>query len=236
VAGEPTTTVVPDRADTRRHRAAIVTLLGLVPVVIALVLLFARARGPVVTGTPAARVGAAAAAPTTTLPAVARESQPTTPTTPPRATATPTPASLPPSTQDAAEDDATATPADVSGRWAVDNEIETSEHAPYRGLRLGYEVTLRQRGRRVSGDGRKVSENGAVLPAPRQTPIIITGRTRGRLLELSFMEQGAERNASGTMRWQLSGDGSTIAGTFASDVAASRGSSRARRLAAVSSR
>jgi hypothetical protein len=118
----------------------------------------------------------------------------------------------------------------VDGRWDVDNEIVSSAFPAYRGLRLGYEITLHQQGRRISGQGRKVSENGARLPPPRQTPILVTGERRGRMLRLTFMEQGAERNTAGTLQWRLGGDGTSVSGTFVSDAAGSRGSSTARRV------
>ena len=115
---------------------------------------------------------------------------------------------------------ANADATEVDGRWEVANEIEDSSHPAYRGLRLGYEITLRHRGRRISGEGHKVSENGAPLPGPRRTPILVTGMRRGRDVSLTFMERGAERNTAGALEWRLSADGTSVSGRFASDVRA----------------
>jgi hypothetical protein len=148
----------------------------------------------------------------------------------PGTTAAPRLSARPPAPGPAAGETGDADAVSVDGRWEVANEIEASTHPAYRGLRLGYEITLRQRGRRISGEGRKVSENGAPLPGPRRTPILVTGERKGDAVQLTFMERGAERNTAGTLDWRLSGDGESVSGTFASDAAGSRGSSFARRV------
>ena len=121
-----------------------------------------------------------------------------------------------------------ATGGDVSGRWELSNRIVTTDYDAYRGLNLGYRLTLRQDGRRVTGTGVKVSENGS--PVGRPTPIRVTGRIEGSTVMLSFTEEGTERTSAGTFRWQLSPDGSSLRGSFFSDAANTNGPSSARRV------
>jgi hypothetical protein len=251
-AGQPRTAVLPpvgagpvDRTmavpdpPRRPSRAKYAVMGGIVPALLALGVIFGRGRShpareqaappsataPITTAPapPPTTIAPATAPPSTTLPVTTRRAPPP----PAEAQAEPEPESP--------ADGATAV-GPVDGRWDVDNEIQDSAHPAYRGLRLGYEITLHQHGRRISGEGRKVSENGAPLPPPRRTPILVTGERRGRMLRLTFMEQGAERNTAGTLEWQLGGDGDSVSGTFVSDAAGSRGSSSARRIVSVGER
>jgi hypothetical protein len=204
---------------------------GIVPALLALGIIFGRGRSRPAREQPSRP--AATAAPVTAVPAPVSATAPvaTAPvTTPPVTTprAVPREPELEPEPESTADGDTPAGP--VDGRWDVDNEIQDSAHPAYRGLRLGYEITLHQHGRRISGEGRKVSENGSPLPLPRRTPILVTGERRGSRLRLTFMEQGAERNTAGTLEWRLAGDGDSVSGTFVSDAAGSRGSSSARRV------
>ena len=179
---------------------------------------------------PLARAAPVTTVPATTVPATTLRAVPA-----PVPSRQPEPPAEPEPEGDSAADERTRV-GPVDGRWEVDNEILSSAYPAYRGLRLGYDITLRQNGRRISGEGRKVSENGAPLPPPRRTPILVTGERRGRVLRLTFMEQGAERNTAGVLQWRLAGDGTSVAGTFVSDVAGTRGSSRARRVASAAQR
>jgi serine/threonine-protein kinase len=210
-APEPTV-VVPD-APRRAPRALYAVLGAMVPVLVAVGLLFGRGRGDVSRGAGRTRP-VESLTPATAAPAVAPAGRP----------------------GEGGEENlpyrANADATRVDGLWEVANAIEDSSHPAYRGLRLGYEITLRQHGRRISGEGHKVSENGAPLAGPRRTPILVTGMRRGRDVSLTFMERGAERNTAGTLEWRLSADGTSVSGSFASDAAGSRGSSTARRVGA----
>jgi hypothetical protein len=117
---------------------------------------------------------------------------------------------------------------DVSGEWDLSNRVVSTDYEGFRGLNLGYRVTLRQSGSRITGSGVKVSENGT--PAGSRTPITISGRIEGSSLVLTFTEQGATRSSSGTFRWQLSEDGTRLRGSFWSDAANTNGPSSARRV------
>lgn len=118
----------------------------------------------------------------------------------------------------------------LGGRWELTHEIEATSHAPYAGLRLGYRLTLEQDGNRVFGRGRKYMENGVLLPPERRTSITVDGRLEGQYLVLQFVEQGAWRTSTGTIRWLVSPGAGSLQGRFASDAAQSSGASLARRL------
>jgi hypothetical protein len=225
------TVVVPD-PPRRASRAKYAVVGGIVPALLALGIIFGRGRPQPAREQPSPPPSAA---PVTTVPAPVSPAPPV--ARAPVTTLRAVPPALPPREAEPEPDPETVDEptrvGPVDGRWDVDNEIEASTHPAYRGLRLRYEITLHQRGRRISGQGRKVSENGEALPSARQTPILVTGERRGRVLRLTFMEQGAERNTAGTLEWRLAGDGDSVSGTFVSDAAGSRGSSSARRVASV---
>ena len=124
----------------------------------------------------------------------------------------------------------TRTPADLNGSWEVHNVVNSTSYPSYRGLRLTYHVNLRHEGGRIVGDGEKWAENDRRVPAARRTPIHLTGEVVGQELRVEFTEQGGQRDSSGNFRWRLSPDGRSLAGTFASDAAGSRGISAAYRL------
>jgi hypothetical protein len=56
-----------------------------------------------------------------------------------------------------------ATP--LAGDWVVTNTVVETSYPPYRDLRLGFRVRLRQEGARVTGRGEKYLENGRPIPA-----------------------------------------------------------------------
>ena len=98
----------------------------------------------------------------------------------------------------------------------------------YEGLRLGFRIRLQQEGNRVTGIGRKISENGKVIPAIRQTPIEVQGIREGERLTLAFTELG-RRRASGGQLDLVEENLRLWRGRFASDAARSTGSAEARR-------
>ena len=118
--------------------------------------------------------------------------------------------------------------ANLTGRWELSNRIVSTTYDAYRGLDLGYSLTLRQEGSRITGSGVKVTENGS--PAGQRTPISVSGRIDGSSVVLTFTEQGSARTSGGTFRWRLSPDGTRLAGSFWSDVANANGPSSARRV------
>jgi len=110
----------------------------------------------------------------------------------------------------------------VSGAWNFSSKVESATVADYQNLMLGFQVDLEQRGNRVVGQGRKVSENGVVLPERRRTPIQVEGTLEGNRLALDFTEVGARRKSAGHFLLYLAEDGS-FRGRFRSEAAKSAG-------------
>ena len=100
--------------------------------------------------------------------------------------------------------------------------MESATFAAYKNLMLGFRLELEQRGDQVVGEGYKISENGAPLPARRRTPITVEGTLEGNRLALDFTEVGARRTSAGRFVLYLAEDAS-YRGRFTSDAAQSSG-------------
>ena len=120
--------------------------------------------------------------------------------------------------------------AKLTGEWTFTNQIESSRVPAFKGMTLGFRLRLAQDGTEVSGAGVKFAENGRRLPRRQQTPITLQGELEGDRLELTFSERGRRRISSGAFVMHLVDDRS-MSGKFSSDVAGSRGTSRAVRIA-----
>ena len=48
----------------------------------------------------------------------------------------------------------------VAGSWTFRTQVEASSYSHYAGLQLGFEIRLEQKGDRVTGSGKKITENG----------------------------------------------------------------------------
>ena len=107
-------------------------------------------------------------------------------------------------------------------------QVEPSSYPRFNGLRLGYRLDLRQKGNRVTGTGRKVSENGRKLATAGQTPIVVEGTIAGDRVRLQFTEAGRRRPSRGRFDLYVTEEGQ-IRGRFTSDAARSAGSVQARR-------
>jgi cytoskeleton protein RodZ len=127
--------------------------------------------------------------------------------------------------------DANSAVADVTGSWTIDTHVETSSYKGYAGLKLGYELKLEQDGDRVTGVGRKVTENGAGIGPRAQTPLTVSGTIEGDRLTLTFVERGARRPTQGKFVL-LVDDGETLRGRFTSTAAQSSGRVEAHRVSA----
>jgi hypothetical protein len=110
----------------------------------------------------------------------------------------------------------------LSGAWNITSKVESATFAAYKNLMLGFRLELEQRGDRVVGEGHKISENGAPLPARRRTPIKVAGTLEGDRLALDFTEIGARRTSGGRFVLYRAEDGS-FRGHFTSDAAQSSG-------------
>ena len=118
---------------------------------------------------------------------------------------------------------------DVTGSWRLATQIESSSYAEYSGLTLGYEMQLEQDGDRITGTGRKISENGSGVRGKAQTPLTVNGTINGDRLTLNFFERGARRPTQGKFVLLLEEDG-RLRGRFSSDAARSSGLAEARRV------
>jgi transcriptional regulator with XRE-family HTH domain len=118
---------------------------------------------------------------------------------------------------------------DVSGSWALATHVESSSYQRFEGLQLGYDLQLEQAGNRVTGTGRKVSENGDGIRSRVQTPISVEGTINGERLALTFNERGARRPTQGKFVLLLD-DGGTMHGRFSSSAARSSGTVEAHRV------
>jgi cytoskeletal protein RodZ len=119
-------------------------------------------------------------------------------------------------------------PANVSGSWTLATHVESSSYERFEGLKLGYDIQLEQTGNRVTGTGRKVTENGDGIGSRVQTPISVAGTISGDRLTLTFNERGARRPTEGKFVLLLD-DSGTMRGRFSSNAAQSSGTVEAHR-------
>jgi transcriptional regulator with XRE-family HTH domain len=149
----------------------------------------------------------------------------------PRQTAGVAPKTVPPppvtSPAPAPTETAAASVRDVSGSWTMATNVESSRLADFVGLRLGYEIQLDQAGDRITGQGRKIIENGAAVNSQAQTPISLSGTIAGDRLTLTFTERGTERATQG--KFVLLVEDGTLRGRFSSTAAQSSGTVEAHR-------
>ena len=110
----------------------------------------------------------------------------------------------------------------VTGSWKVATYVESSSYSRFNGLRLGYDLTLKQTGDRVTGSGRKVTENGKGIARRAQTPVALIGTVERDQLNLDFIERGTRRSTKGTFLLVIDEKG-TLTGRFSSEAAKSSG-------------
>lgn len=115
----------------------------------------------------------------------------------------------------------------LTGLWEMTNHVQATSYQPYEGLRLGFRLRLQQDGRRIRGEGHKVTENDREIPLRSRTPIRVVGVVEGRRVALTFIERGARRTSSGILDLELTEEG-LLLGTFDTDAAMSSGRSVAR--------
>ena len=101
----------------------------------------------------------------------------------------------------------------VAGSWRLKTQVESSSYSRYAGLQLGYEIRLDQKGDRVTGSGRKITENGNEINPSGQTPLSLSGTISGDRLTLNFVERGELALNPREIRAD-SGRGWTAAGTI----------------------
>jgi hypothetical protein len=119
--------------------------------------------------------------------------------------------------------------ADLDGWWLVTNSVESTDHAPYRGLRLSYRLELRQDGERVVGKGTTWTRNGKPLPLGHRTPVVASGTRREDRVELRIVEHGQRGDREGRIDWRVSPEAARLEGRFASVATNTSGRSEASR-------
>jgi hypothetical protein len=125
---------------------------------------------------------------------VARTARPVRPVTPPAAAITPI-GEVPPTVADVSAPPPVTTPAmDVSGAWV----FSTTTRSGMRGTSEHFHVELTQRGGRVYGIGRPVSESGAEIGKASKSPITIRGTMDAEQLTLTFRNSATARGAART--------------------------------------
>ena len=117
---------------------------------------------------------------------------------------------------------------DVTGSWRLLTQPERSRYAGITGLRHDYELYLEQNGDRVTGSGRKVSENGRRIGSRAQS-ISVAGTIYDERLTLAFKERGTQRAIEGKFVLVLEGN-AAMRGRFASTATQPSGLVEARRL------
>ncbi|MFN2432556.1 MAG: trypsin-like peptidase domain-containing protein [Gemmatimonadota bacterium] len=121
-------------------------------------------------------------------------------------------------------------PVDLTGEWLLTNTIQQTSYPAFRGLQLGFRLSLRQRGDRVTGQGRKVLENGRELAPAARSLIKLEGTLQDHTLTATFVEHGARRTIHGLFSWFVSPDGDELGGRFADTAVHARGASIGRRV------
>ena len=119
---------------------------------------------------------------------------------------------------------------DLTGEWRLTNTIESTTYRPFKSLRLGYRLFVRQHGVEFDGNGEKWSENDVDIPSGQHSPITVNGTIDGPRVKATFAERGARRETTGTFEWTLDTSARTMAGRFTSTAADSSGSSRVERV------
>jgi transcriptional regulator with XRE-family HTH domain len=118
---------------------------------------------------------------------------------------------------------------DISGSWMLLTLPERSRHAGLTGTRHGYVLHLEQVGDRVTGSGRKLSEDDRLIGSSARTAISVAGTIHSERLTLTFTERGTHRATEGKLVLLVDGNG-TMRGRFSSSAASPSGIVEARRL------
>lgn len=118
----------------------------------------------------------------------------------------------------------------LSGKWTVINSVDTTAYRSFKNMKIGFDISIDQKGSTFTGKGTKISENGRSLPANSRTPIHVEGSIDGDTIEATFTEDGTARKSNGKFVWRLDKSGRGLTGNFATSAARSSGKSAAIRL------
>jgi len=118
----------------------------------------------------------------------------------------------------------------LTGEWHLMDVVESSALPQFKGLGLGFQVFLRQKGDHVSGIGEKLTENGRRLPREARSQITIEGSVSGDLLEATFTELGVRRISTGVFQLRIKDEGNRLDGRFGCTAGNSQGRSTATKV------
>jgi hypothetical protein len=119
---------------------------------------------------------------------------------------------------------------DLTGKWNVVNSVQKTSYRSFQNLKIGFEISISQSGKRFTGTGQKISENGRSLPKSSRTPIQVKGAIEGDRAVATFYEDGGLRKSNGRFVWKIDKAGAGLKGTFVSTAAGSSGASAGKRV------
>ena len=123
---------------------------------------------------------------------------------------------------------------DLSGRWRIVHDVQTSARLRYVGLNIEFDINLVQFGGSVVGTGEKSRVGNVPVKDAERSLLEISGRVEPDGVRLSLLERLAScphRNLIGEIVWRPQNPDHMV-GRFEVDLAETHGSSQAfRRLA-----
>lgn len=118
----------------------------------------------------------------------------------------------------------------LTGKWELIAECESSTYNPYVGLSMHYKVHLLQSGRSISGSAEKIKEirvDGEVVPYSKPMRVTVTGTIERKFLRHSVLalhttEEGSLRQSTVLYQLKIKSE-NLIEGVFTSTAAESTG-------------
>ncbi len=119
---------------------------------------------------------------------------------------------------------------DISGKWQFVTNVKETSYSPFIGMKLTYDVYLKQNELQLEGTGEKVKENVKGVEkeyiGSERIQIDIDGRIEKRLfgkpiVHIQYTMSGQQRQS--TARQKLTHNGEILSGSFSSTVAEESG-------------
>jgi hypothetical protein len=117
---------------------------------------------------------------------------------------------------------------DLAGSWTLTRNVESSRFNAFTGMSFAYRLQLQHQGGRITGSGRKITENGKDVDADAQTLVRVEGTLVGERLELRFVEGIGSQQRSGKYVLMVA-QPNLLQGRFSSNAANSQGTVEVRR-------
>lgn len=122
-------------------------------------------------------------------------------------------------------------PLDLTGAWRVVHHVEKSERSAFVGLRIEFQITLRQNGDEITGEGEKFLVDWRLAARDEASRLTVEGRVDGPRVHVSLIERAPhdlERAITGRIDWTFV-EPDRLSGTFQVDLAETSGRSDAQR-------